>query len=109
MKVNILGQEYEIKKQTVTENPKLKDANGICELYSKEIILCDENWKDDVMTFNNIEEFEKKVLRHEIIHAFFGESGLDSQSDYARNEELTDWIAIQIPKMVKVMQEVGCL
>ena len=109
MKVNILGTEYTIKKQKVADNPKLKENNGLCELYSKEIVLCDESWEDDVMTFNNIEEFEKKVLRHEIIHAFFAESGLDSQSEYARNEELVDWIAIQLPKMVKVMQDVNCL
>ncbi len=44
MKLNILGTEYTVKKQKISENPKLKDANGICEFYSKEIILCDENW-----------------------------------------------------------------
>ena len=71
--------------------------------------MCDENWKDDPMTFNNIAEFEKKVLRHEIIHAFFGESGLRSQSEYAQNEELIDWIAIQIPKIVEVMNKTNCL
>lgn len=31
-----------------------------------------------------------------MIHAFFDESGLESYSD---NEELVDWLAVQIPKI----------
>lgn len=47
-----------------------------------------------------------KVFRHEIVHAFFGESGL---KDYMHDETLVDWIAAQLPKMVKVMAQAGCL
>lgn len=63
----------------------------------------------DVMAVENIEEFKKKVLRHEIIHAFFGESGLRSCSEYAEDEELVDWIAIQFPKILKAFEQVGAL
>ena len=61
------------------------------------------------MCVENVEDFEKKVLRHEIFHAFFGESGLRSSSEYAEIEELIDWLAIQSPKIFKVFQELGIL
>ena len=102
-KVNILGTTYEILSQTEDENPKLKQAMGLCEYYSKKIII--SKIKTETMTFENIEEFKKEVLRHEIIHAFFAESGLKGNSPYAENEELVDWIAIQFPKIMKVFKE----
>ena len=36
----------------------------------------------------------KKVIRHELVHAFLFESGL-SVNSWADNEEIVDWIAIQ--------------
>lgn len=109
-KVNILGTEYVIKEQSESQNPKLKENLGICEQYSKEIIINDfGEYKDDAMLVKNPDDLKKKVLRHEIVHAFFGESGLRGNSSYAENEELVDWIAIQFPKMKKAFEEVGCL
>ena len=40
-KVNILGTEYSIKGQIGKETPKLEHADGICEFYSKEIVIDD--------------------------------------------------------------------
>ena len=102
-KINILGQEYEVKIQNEEENPKLKKADGVCEIYSKEIIVCDV--QEDEETFNNMQEYRNKVLRHEIIHAFIHESGLDVMSDWARNEEMVDFFAYQIPKIAKLFKE----
>lgn len=108
MTVNILGQEYEIIKQTKEENPKLEDSYGLCEIYSKKIVVDDSIGKDnDKMCVENVDLFINKVMRHEVIHAFFGESGLDSNTDFARNEELVDWLAYQIPKIWKVFIELG--
>ena len=96
--------------QSVEENPKLKKAIGLCEQYSKKIILNDlAEAEEDDMAVEELDELRKKVLRHEIIHAFFGESGLRSCSEYAENEELIDWIAIQFPKILKVFEQVGAL
>lgn len=108
--VNILGTEYSIHKQSAKENPKLEDNYGICEQYSKEIILNTlEEEKKDVMRVENVEEFEKKVLRHEIIHAYLGESGLRSSSEWAENEEMVDWFAIQLPKIFKTFKELDVI
>lgn len=105
-KVNILGTEYKIIYQTQNENPKLVDANGLCECYSKELIL---NFADldDPDSFANIDEYKKKVLRHEIMHAFLFEAGL--MNKYSRDELLVDSLAILIPKICNSMKEVGCL
>lgn len=108
--VNILGTEYEIHKQSSKDNPKLEECNGICEQYSKKIVLNTlEEEKQDVMIIENVEELEKKVLRHEIIHAYLGESGLRSSSEWAENEEMVDWFAIQFPKILKTFSELGIL
>ncbi len=104
-KINILGQDYTIKFQKEEDNVKLKNADGICEFYSKEIIVCDI--KESEETFNNMQEYKNKVLRHEIIHAFIHESGLDVMCEWARNEEMVDFFAYQIPKIAKVFNEIN--
>ena len=108
MKIDVLGTEYEIIKQTKEQNPKLKEANGLCEIYAHKIVL-EEYDHTGANLYDNLEVFDKKVLRHEIVHAFFAESGLRSSSDYAECEELVDWIAIQFPKILKAFQEVDAL
>lgn len=108
--VNILGTEYEILVQSENDNPKLKECDGLCEQYSKKIVLNDGKYaENEVMTVENLEEYKKKVLRHELFHAFFGEAGLRSHSDYAENEELIDWLAIMSPRIFKVFQELDIL
>ena len=108
MKVSILGVEYEIKRMTEDEYPKLKllNASGLAELYSKELIIDKEMNTNTGKEFNNFEEFEKKVLRHEIVHAFFHESGLEK---YCSDEELVDFLAIQFSKMKKVFEDANCI
>ena len=49
------------------------------------------------------------VLHIKHIHAFFSESGLWGNSGLGKNELLVDWLAIQLPKMVKVMERAGCM
>ena len=94
--INILGSEWEILRQSDRENPKLKNADGLCECYSKKIII--RKLEDDVMNFDNLNAYEHKVLRHEIVHAFLHESGLCGNCDWADNEEMVDWVACQYPK-----------
>lgn len=107
MNVNILGTNYEIVTAREYEDIKLEGANGYCETYSKKIVI--EDFPEHPQNVENIEDLMKKVLRHEIIHAYLFESGLGSNSDWARNEEVVDWIALQAPKLVKAFKEVGAL
>lgn len=61
-----------------------------------------------------VEISQKQTLRHEIVHAFFDESGLASSSlgidgPWAKNEEMVDWFALQGPKIYKAWQEAGAI
>lgn len=106
-KVNILGTEYEIILRDPKENdPKLSDASGYCEPHSKKLVILD--FKEDDHTVENSDDFKRKVIRHEIVHAFLHESGLRSCS-WGDNEEIVDWIALQIVKMAKAMAEAGAM
>ncbi len=103
-KVNILGTEYRVE---VDNNLEKTNADGLCKEYDKRIstrnvdaMLCDDDSKSAK------KKRYDEVLRHEIIHAFFSESGLD---DYSSNEQLVNWLAIQFPKMKRVFEEVDCL
>lgn len=101
-KINILGTEYTIVIKEEDSDLILKDSNGYCDWTIKEIVISD--LKDDVVSLHDLECYKKKVLLHELIHAFLIESGLDSSSDWARNEEMVDFFARQIPKIVKAFE-----
>ena len=109
-RVNILGTEYKILIQDEQSNKKLEDANGLCEQWSKEIVIRDMSEdKKSSLCFNDIEKLESKIMRHEIIHAYLGESGLMGKCSWASDEEMVDWIAIQAPKLFKTFSELGLL
>lgn len=108
MKIKVLGTEYEIiKNAKESEYPILKRADGYTDSTIKKIVI--KNMEKDEDSVDDLEKYTNKVLRHEIIHAFMYESGLDGESIYARNEELIDWIAIQFEKMLGVFIEVGAI
>lgn len=111
MKVNILGTEYTVEFRK--DDPKLKEnADGYCDTSIKLIAV--DDFVPDEMSKGNLEDYQKQVVRHEIIHAFMFESGLDVNSycfegGWAANEEMIDWFAIQSPKIFKAFKDVGCL
>ena len=112
MKVNILGTEYEILAKSNEEEPYLKECDGFCDRSRKEIVIADLQPDPDTYRVD-LKWYRKKVLRHEIIHAFLSESGLEENSHstdaWARNEEMVDWFAMQFPKLLKAFKEVDCI
>lgn len=110
MKVNILGTEYTVEERTVEEDSYLNNCDGYCDKSTKEIVVAKQKPDNDL---NNYDWYRKKVMRHEIIHAFLYESGLhenfEHPKQYGHEETTIDWIAIQFPKMLKVFEEAGCL
>lgn len=112
MKANILGTEYSIFYKKESEDIKLKEIGGYCDSSTKTIVI--PIYEDDPMNKGNLEYFNKRVLRHEIIHAFLSESGLEadaysSRDSWAYNEEMVDWMAIQSPKIFKTFQELDLI
>lgn len=112
MEVNILGTCYRIEHKTPKEDVKLKQVEAYCDYSVKKIVLTKNRTKDD-LDLKDLKMINRKILRHEIIHAFMYESGLWENSfeirAWAQNEEMTDWFAIQLPKIFKVYEDLGIL
>jgi hypothetical protein len=118
VKVNILGTEYEINMYKYHDKPifEKREIDGYCDGTLKEIAyvdLCTYPGYEDVSSEKH-RLIERLTLRHEIVHAFLNESGLQESSGspatgWATNEEMVDWIALQFPKMLKAFQEADCL
>lgn len=110
MKVNILGTEYEIVIDAPDEMLP-PDADGGMDHSIKRIVVA--KFEPDERSIKDLDAYRKKVLRHEIIHAFLYESGMWNNSGTAEawgcDETITDWIAIQFPKRQKVFEKVGCI
>lgn len=108
--VHILGTEYKILIIEEEDYRFNKEADGWCDPQAKEILIF--NFKQSVDSVKDLVAYQKKVLRHEIVHAFLYESGLWQNSYaskcWAQNEEMVDWIAIQEPKIHKAFEEAGC-
>ena len=109
-KVNILGTEYKIHERTLSEDKHLEDCDGYCDWTARIIVV----ERDSDGSLGDMVCYMKKVLRHEIVHAFFVESGLDCSTfgmefAWARNEEMVDWIARQGEKIYAAREETGAL
>ena len=116
--VSVLGREYTVIFRDYSEDPEFKKSNlmGYCDSRMAEIVICSLSSHPDFADekTERILIFEKETLRHEIIHAFLFESGLDASSvgietGWARCEEIVDWFALQGPKVMKAWQEVDAL
>lgn len=106
-KVNVLGTEYTIVRNAKREEYSWIQGNdGCCDFTTKLILISPMEVGNTTM--QALEKYEEKVIRHELIHAFLFESGLDVCSDNGtRNEELVDWIALQFPKMEKAFSVIS--
>lgn len=114
--IDILGQEWLIRY--VDDDPAFKVASGYCEGNERQIVIqnikiaSSEIDESDGLELSKYAQTlnQKRVLRHEIIHAYLIESGLDADSHkyddgWATNEEMVDWFARQSPKIFKTYKE----
>ena len=108
--VNVLGTEYSIK--FVPEEELLEiNSDGTTDRSVKLIrVAVFTPQKDSV---EDLAEYQRHVLRHEITHAFLYESGLSgcscSVDSWATNEEMIDWIACQHNKLHAAFEKAGAL
>ena len=109
--INVMGTDVRVEFRKPADDKKLSNADGYYDHSVGLIVVLipepDEN------TVENLERYQKKVLRHELTHAFLYESGLavnsGSSDAWANNEEMVDWFAIQAPKIFRVFQKEGLL
>ena len=107
--INVLGASYTITEQSEDDNEELKGCDGYCDWTTKEIVI----EREVVGNLGDMEAYIKKVTRHEIVHAFLLESGLNECSgeveSWASNETMVDWIARQGLKIYAAWQEAGVI
>jgi hypothetical protein len=109
MIVNVLGTEYTIKKSDKVIDPTLENCDGYCDTSTKTIVIDTfKNYEGQLDALGNFDEYEKKVIRHELVHAFLYESGLSANS-WAKDEEIVDWIAHQFPKLQNTFEQCKAL
>lgn len=109
MVINVLGTDYTIEKRTSAEDDLLLEMDGYCDKTSKRLVVAEKDKKCDLDLF---EEYQKKVLRHEIIHAFMYESGLGENWEHkniGQEETVVDWFAIQGLKIYNAWKQADCI
>lgn len=118
LKINVLGTDYTIKRVNNGQDDYMDKMHfgGYCDGSKKEIVILNlktvpdwENESKEVISYR-----EKETIRHELIHAFLNESGLEWNSftpdkAWAKNEEMVDWFAIQMPKLLKAFKAANCI
>lgn len=118
MIISILGTDWTILYVDYETDPYLKknELDGYANPLLKQIVVAFSEAVPNRVECSQQEHriTEKETLRHEIVHAFFYESGLaDSalivNSSWAKNEEMVDWIAHQGPKIYKAWQDADAL
>lgn len=105
--VNILGEPFKIYviprrfDRGLAENP---DLEGYTD-YTVNKIVC-EDLADSEGSDNqeDVDVVIRRIIRHEVLHAFLFRCGLDANSDWARNEELVDFFAIKFPDLSALYQ-----
>lgn len=111
-KINILGTEYSLQYLSSKEDKKLENLDGYTDSYLKRIVI-EKDFENRLFDETKIKNYQNKILRHEIIHAFLFESGLECNSlkvyNWAENEEMVDWFAIQSPKIFAIFYELKIL
>ena len=108
MKIDILGTKYAIYERSKEQDSFLNNCDGYCDKTTKEIVIIKQS-KDSEL--GDWEVYRRKILRHEIIHAFLFESGLHENwehKQYGHDETYVDWIAVQFPKMQKAFEQANC-
>ena len=109
--VYILGTKYNIKLISESDDPMLKTLEGYTDQTAHKIVVKLIEKQDS--TAQNVADYAKNIMRHELIHAFLFESGLGTCANgidcWSQNEEMIDWFAYQSPKIFKLFQQLKCL
>ena len=105
--INVLGTIYKLSESNEQNDKALDGRDGYCDTSIK-VCVVEEMTGNDPSMKKDIAQYKKAVIRHELIHAFLYESGMDTCS-WGCNEEMVDWIAIQFPKMLAAFREADCL
>lgn len=110
--VNVLGTPYAILYKKKSEDKLLEEADGWCDNSTKIIMIRELDDDPSPRELDDFAAYQKQVLRHEIVHAFHMESGLQNCFDVQGEgfpELIVDWFAIQGPKIMQAWKEADAL
>lgn len=102
VEVNVLGTVYKLQLDTPEEDDdNLVENDGYIDYQTNTIVV--SAFQEGVHgQTKDIQRYKDSVIRHELAHAFLYESGL---ANYSGDELLVDWMALQIPKMNRLFNE----
>lgn len=109
MKIDVLGTKYTILERSEVQDTNLLECDGYCDKTAHLIVIIT---KSNDCNLADFEVYRRKILRHEIIHAFLFESGLHENWEHVsmgHDETYVDWVAVQFPKLLKAFKVAGCL
>lgn len=118
MDIDIMGSKWTIVTKTFFEDDAFDSlgVGGYCEMLTRNIVVCDMSTYPgyEAESAKFIANLNKEILRHEVIHAYLFESGLNSSchksnGPWALDEEIIDWIALQAPKFLQTFKTLGIL
>ena len=112
--LTILGSKWRVLRLPQSEDPILQDVDGYCDWSVRKIVVCWSGPADsDTNCMEDLDAYRKKVLRHEIVHAFLKESGLMENSlestAWAQNEEMVDWFAAMGERIYEAWKEADAI
>ena len=117
--IDVMGSNYKIYYRTENEDPALTDCMEYCDKYQK-LLVIDDTDRDIVKEYKKMgndqwvvsyECMQKKVLRHELTHAFVTECGFAESccDQWANNEEVIDFLALNAIKLVELFKKAGAI
>lgn len=96
--IDVLGSKWQIIEE---DELRVANADGFTDNSVREIHL-QSVFSDEKSSVADMEEYKMRVLRHEILHAFIFECGLDIENSWARNEEMIEFFALQSYKIANI-------
>ncbi len=118
MQIDVLGTQYTIIRVNHGQDEYMEKMHfgGYCDGNTKKIVVLNlktvPEWTEEPDAVITLKE--RETIRHELIHAFLNESGLQwntfpEEKAWAKNEEMVDWFAIQMPKLIKAFRDADAL
>ena len=84
MKIDVLGTKYNLRRVDFDQDEFMRKMNygGYCDNNTKEIVILNLKSTPDWASAQEevIQRMEKCTIRHELVHAFLNESGLQWNS-----------------------------
>lgn len=114
--VHVLGTPYKVKIMASEHDADFEnypELNGYCDPSTKTLAirsaesLVEHQKGKGYLPVENPHVDILDTIRHEIVHAFMNESGIDANSTkWAHDEQLVDWLVQMMPRIESLMQSI---